>query len=523
MKHSIFLFLVLLSVFGQAKEKIILAAGCFWGVEEFFRKVPGVVETGVGYTGGATKNPTYYEVAAEKTGHAEAVEVIFDEKKVKLEKLLDLFFKMHDPTTLNRQGNDKGTQYRSAIYFHTSEQEKIINKFKLKVEKSNAWKVPLTTTVTKATTFYEAEEEHQKYLLRKPNGYDNHYLRNLNFSVTAAHANNSHSCVVDVFKSVENISKKKRYDLAFSTDHKVEGLYYTVNPLAYFGLHNHFQGLVRIPDTRYMLLTGALRWESKPQIFVIEMKSRSQNDSFYSNLTRGTFVDSIPSVDRIVKVIDIPDGEGRWHAGSLSVLKNIVAVPLEKNNSNQTTKVLFYDFTEPLNPIKLDVEITTNSKAGAVSLERLENGRFLLALNSHQLTSFYISNTSILEDGFTQKQLPSWLDESRAPVGGEAIQLIHQCDGRLFLIDLDNDGLLPPLVNGHNWIRLHEILGLSATLNSRLEIKNLLQLSVDCGDFCNFKAASSIYVGADKKLKLYGSQFYRNLLGTRVHFAEITE
>ena len=160
-----------------------MAAGCFWGVEEFFRKVPGVVETGVGYTGGQTKNPSYTEVSTGKTGHAEAVEVIFNEKKVSLENLLDLFFKMHDPTTLNRQGNDKGTQYRSAIFYHSEKQRKIAEAFKAKVEKSKAWKAPIVTEVVAAGPFYEAEEEHQKYLLRNPKGYDNHFLRDLSFDI----------------------------------------------------------------------------------------------------------------------------------------------------------------------------------------------------------------------------------------------------------------------------------------------------------------------------------------------------
>ena len=171
----------MIAVTTAAKEKITLAAGCFWGVEEAFRKVPGVFETGVGYTGGKQASPSYTEVATGRTGHAEAVEVIFNEKKVSLEKLLDLFFKIHDPTTLNRQGNDKGTEYRSAIFYHSEKQRKIVEAFKTKVEKSKAWPAPLTTEVVQAGPFFEAEEEHQKYLLRNPKGYDNHFLRKISF------------------------------------------------------------------------------------------------------------------------------------------------------------------------------------------------------------------------------------------------------------------------------------------------------------------------------------------------------
>lgn len=175
------LLICLIAVSAVAKEKITLAAGCFWGVEEIFRKVPGVLETGVGYTGGIQSNPSYTEVSTGKTGHAEAVEVIYDEKKVSLAKLLDLFFKMHDPTTLNRQGSDKGSEYRSAIFYHNEKQRQIAENFKLKVEKSKAWPAPITTEIVQAGSFYEAEEEHQKYLLRNPKGYDNHFVRKISF------------------------------------------------------------------------------------------------------------------------------------------------------------------------------------------------------------------------------------------------------------------------------------------------------------------------------------------------------
>lgn len=165
----------------ENSEKATFAVGCFWGAEEFFRKVPGVFETGVGYTGGTKVNPTYSEVSSGTTGHAESVEVLFDPKKVSYEKLLDLFYKMHDPTTLNAQGNDKGTQYRSAIFYHSEQQRKIAEAFKLKAEKSKAWKAQITTEIKAAGPFYEAEEEHQKYLVRNPNGYDNHFVRKISF------------------------------------------------------------------------------------------------------------------------------------------------------------------------------------------------------------------------------------------------------------------------------------------------------------------------------------------------------
>jgi len=162
-------------------ETATLAAGCFWGTEEFFRKVPGVIETRVGYTGGKLKNPTYEDTTTGTTGHAESLELKFNPTKVSYEQLLTLFFKMHDPTTANRQGNDVGSQYRSAIFFHGDKQKETALALMHKIDKAGAWKAKLTTELAPAGVFYPAEDYHQHYLVKHPGGYDNHYLRNLNF------------------------------------------------------------------------------------------------------------------------------------------------------------------------------------------------------------------------------------------------------------------------------------------------------------------------------------------------------
>ncbi|MES2744687.1 MAG: peptide-methionine (S)-S-oxide reductase MsrA [Bdellovibrionota bacterium] len=161
-------------------ETATLAAGCFWGSEEFFRKVPGVYETRVGYIGGPKKS-SYEEVTTGRTGHAEAVEVSFDPTKVSYEELLTLFFKFHDPTTKDRQGNDQGSQYRSAIFAQNDLQAKAAKTLMAKIERSGAWKKSLSTQISEGKTFYAAEDYHQKYLVKNPGGYDNHYLRDLNF------------------------------------------------------------------------------------------------------------------------------------------------------------------------------------------------------------------------------------------------------------------------------------------------------------------------------------------------------
>lgn len=161
----------------EKRETATVAGGCFWGVEEILRKIPGVIETKVGYTGGTTKNPTYKQICTGTTGHAEALEIIFDPEKISYEKVLDFFFRMHDPTTLNRQHNDRGTQYRSAIFYHSEEQKKTAEKMKERTQKSGHWKDPVVTEITKATEFYSAEDYHQDYLVKNPGGYNCHVLR----------------------------------------------------------------------------------------------------------------------------------------------------------------------------------------------------------------------------------------------------------------------------------------------------------------------------------------------------------
>ncbi len=143
------------------------AAGCFWGVEATFRQLPGVISTRVGYTGGQSANPTYKEVCTNRTGHAEAVEVEYDPAKLSYDKLLEVFWENHDPTQLNRQGPDWGTQYRSAIFFHSSEQEAAAKESKEELEKSGRSRKPIVTQIVPAVTFYEAEDYHQQYLEKR--------------------------------------------------------------------------------------------------------------------------------------------------------------------------------------------------------------------------------------------------------------------------------------------------------------------------------------------------------------------
>lgn len=162
----------------RVTEVAILAGGCFWGMEELLRAIPGVLDTDVGYTGGWLEHPTYHDTHDSKSGHAESVRVVFDPTVLGYDVLLrDWFFRMHDPTTLNRQGHDIGTQYRSAIFYTTAEQKAIAERVKLEVQASGLWSRPITTDIVPEATWWTAEGYHQDYLRKNPGGYTCHWMR----------------------------------------------------------------------------------------------------------------------------------------------------------------------------------------------------------------------------------------------------------------------------------------------------------------------------------------------------------
>jgi len=162
-------------------EKAILAGGCFWGMQDLLRKQPGVVSTEVGYTGGTTAQPKYEDVHAGRGGHAEAVKVVFDPAVTSYKAILLFFFRMHDPTTKNQQGNDVGVSYRSAIFYESPEQKKIAESVKAKVDGSGKWRKPVVTEIVSAGPWWTAEGYHQDYLEKNPGGYSCHYVRDFDF------------------------------------------------------------------------------------------------------------------------------------------------------------------------------------------------------------------------------------------------------------------------------------------------------------------------------------------------------
>lgn len=153
-------------------KKAVLAGGCFWGLEDLIRAQPGVLDTEVGYTGGENENPTY----DSHPGHAEAVEITYDPSILSYKRLLDFFFQIHNPTTLNQQGNDRGTSYRSAIFYASEEEKAIAEEMISIVNASGRWADPVVTTLEPLTRFWRAEEEHQDYLVKHPGGYTCHAI-----------------------------------------------------------------------------------------------------------------------------------------------------------------------------------------------------------------------------------------------------------------------------------------------------------------------------------------------------------
>jgi len=151
-------------------EKATFAAGCFWGVEAMFRRVAGVIETRVGYTGGSVEHPTYEQVCGGRTGHAEAVEITYDPSQVSYQRLLDVFWNGHDPTTPNRQGPDIGSQYRSAIFFHDAQQERTAGQSRREIDRSGTYRSAVVTELRPAGPFYPAETYHQRYLEKRGGG-----------------------------------------------------------------------------------------------------------------------------------------------------------------------------------------------------------------------------------------------------------------------------------------------------------------------------------------------------------------
>ncbi len=163
------------------RETAVLAGGCFWGMEDLIRQLDGVIDTEVGYAGGITANPSYRQVSGGGTGHAESIRVVFDPARLSYASLLEFFFRIHDPTTPDRQGNDVGSQYRSAIFVQDATQKQVAEQVRERVDSSRKWRRPVVTQIVEGAQFWPAEGYHQDYLLKNPGGYTCHFVRDFTF------------------------------------------------------------------------------------------------------------------------------------------------------------------------------------------------------------------------------------------------------------------------------------------------------------------------------------------------------
>jgi hypothetical protein len=320
------------------------------------------------------------------------------------------------------------------------------------------------------------------------------------------------------------VASAPRADLALGVNGQIDGSWYTSSPAANFGVENHFQGIVRLKDSNFMVLSGANYWLKTPQLFVIEMGSRPAVGNFGSNLDSDG---ANPPSDRIVAHIDFDD-RTHWHLGGISTLGNLLVVPLEVSdppmdpNAPPSSRILFYDFSDPHNPVKLPVEITRpHDNAGAAALERLPDGRFVAVANDHTNNDFYYSLSTRLEDGFGSAPFMRAQTNSPNGISGQTVQFLTQCDGRRFYVDTDADGGIPGVDPGTSRYQIAEIQGMTGVAGDSINLDFKTRLTVDCGGYCDFTAATGIFIGADQKLRTYGTPLWRN--GDQIQLAEFPE
>lgn len=324
-------------------------------------------------------------------------------------------------------------------------------------------------------------------------------------------------CIPDVLKSFEKLAIAPRSNLAMRTNNFVPGRFYTQGLLARFGFENHFQGITRIRDTKYLVVSAANYWNKTAHLFIVEMNSRKENADFGTNLNANG---EIPKSDKIISRIDIFEPP-QWHAGGISTLGDILIVPLSESffpwikDQSKSSRILFYDLSDPYHPVRLPIEVSrTQLGASSVAMSRLDDGRFMLLIDWDEGSSknIYYSKSSNLEDGFIENEN---ISIKNPDFKGEGLSLIKQCDGSHFYATFKNNGIAAPVINGKDHLNLFKI--------SNDDFLPEASYLIDCGKWCNFSAAASLSVSHHQHLRIYSSRFYRNWLGTHLRFAEFSE
>ena len=319
------------------------------------------------------------------------------------------------------------------------------------------------------------------------------------------------NCVPDIAKSLAYLSTTKPFDTEIKVENNFPKQFFRGNVNTRFGLDNHFQGILRLRDPNYMVISGGVHRAKTGQLLIADLNSKASTTS-----------DTLESDNQLISRIDFPD-HTHWHAGGLARLGDIVAVPLEKKTGG--SRIVFLDFSNPTSPKLIPVEIDREqANAGAIALEKLPNEHFVLAVYTPGELDFYYSKTLLLEDGFSDTPNASMAaNESGLVIGGEGVSLVRQCDGKLFYLNFNNAGLLPPLLNGPNRIRAFSIEGMQGMPGDAISLNFEQQYSFDCNGICNFAASGSVFVGEDHKVRIYSTGFFRTHAGSSIPIAEYYE
>jgi hypothetical protein len=314
-------------------------------------------------------------------------------------------------------------------------------------------------------------------------------------------------CISDVPAAFARLANAPRTDIVLRTNGKVPEPYYLQSAAAKYGIDNHFQGAARLPH--FFILSGANYWTRTAQLFIAEMDGHASVG------------------DRLVSRIDVESGEF-WHLGGIASAGALVALPLQdgeaafEHKKFVSSRILFWDFTDPLKPKSVGPEILRHQNgAGAVGLVEIKNGHYILAVSDDVNVEMYISKSRSVMDGFIGPVRAASAPESQ--IAGQAIQLLSQCDGRVYLLSFENSGYMPPFFNGSDRVTLSEVIGLNNSMSKPIQVTPQKTIDLSCDEWCNFSAASGSYIGTDQHLRLFSSRFHRSLKGSQIHLAEFGE
>lgn len=318
------------------------------------------------------------------------------------------------------------------------------------------------------------------------------------------------SCVENVAQSFERLENKVT-ELSVWTDHQFDSGTYIQSLKTRWGLNTHIQGVIRIPGTTSFALTGGDIYFKKGSLFIVDFASQEGKELLEKNF-QGKATDSAPAKDRFI--LNMETGSRKfWHAGGNGILDRILAIPVEDNKITLSSRIVFYDLTDPEQPLKIPVEIDrTDSTTGSVLLFRDKDQKIVVGASVNGKIEFFRSKTKEIRDGFETETV-----KIDTQANGQGTHIIQQCDGKQFIIDFNNTSPLPPIIWGKDYVRLFSF-DYEAGKVDLISTKHF-----KTNKFCNFKAAGSHFVTESGKLALYGTHFYRHGGGKRFKMCQFSE